>query len=96
VKGKYQELWLGRDETLLGPQGHLAYFRWLLLRNRLESIVRARECNDAAELRQKAEIVCRSLIAPGIFEGRRHFVTKSENAMFKSTRTTLLAHFYKL
>jgi len=46
-----------------------------LLRNHLESSVRAREYNDAAELRQKAEVVYRSLIAPGIFEGQRQFET---------------------
>jgi len=68
-------MWLGRDKASRVPQGHLAYSRWLLLHNRLESIVHARECNDAAELRQKAEVVCRSLVAPGIFEGQRQFVT---------------------
>ena len=93
VNVKYEKLWLGRDKASRVPQGHLAYCPDSLLCNRLESIVHARECNDAAALRQKAEVVRRSLIAPGIFEGQRPFVTKNENPMFKGTKTTLLEHF---
>ena len=83
VNDKYQELWVGRDETLCGSETQLAYCSWLLLLSRPKSIVQARECNDAAEMHQKGKDECRSLLMTHeIFENRRHFVMKEEKALF--------------